>query len=521
MPVRGDSAKLDDNKDIHPKSLPMYTFEDNTSHSSAKFGLNTYEFGYRGRGTMTNTKLYKNSIGLFFHGTSGVLFDGGLIADNASIGIMNFGNFRPGNRMRNTKVIGTSAMYRDSVCPKGTGMLFSLNGRDQQLVLRNTTFEGYNYDSAIACEENTNLVLKLHGGFNSYPYDMPVFESDVTFDSNENVFDITHDFFPPRKPWNTFLEDPNGSMNPTGLPGFFVQDDPRMTTFVEDGACSEVDRDGSFAQFCKETCMRRVFIDTACCSEKEANRQLDPDYSLVVTSVADPTKSFEFSKYTLQSGKWFSNTKFDFLLPGGEYTLEFINPDGEIELPFTVDITFDALPPACDGYVTKASFEIITPEEPTLSPDQFYSSGILVYYYNFEAKSLPIGGLLNSSYQHYKTQTVSTIDFTGEYLGNSGRNQNVAAACEGTLRFREVGNYEICTSSDDGSKVYFNGRLFINNDGLHPVVYKCRSIYISSPTSKATVVDFFEHGGGLELRMWWTTPSNGGRVIIPASAWMP
>eukprot|EP00553_Chaetoceros_curvisetus_P003198 CAMPEP_0204616914 /NCGR_PEP_ID=MMETSP0717-20131115/4046_1 /ASSEMBLY_ACC=CAM_ASM_000666 /TAXON_ID=230516 /ORGANISM="Chaetoceros curvisetus" /LENGTH=310 /DNA_ID=CAMNT_0051630311 /DNA_START=111 /DNA_END=1041 /DNA_ORIENTATION=- len=201
MPVRGESAKLDDNKDIFPKFLPMYTFEDNTSHSSAKFGLNTYEFGYRGSGTMTNTKLYKNSIGLFFHGTSGVLFDGGLIADNAGVGILNFGNFRPGNRMRNTKVIGTSAMYRDSVCPKGTGMMFSLNGRDQQLVLRNTTFEGYNYDSAIDCEENTNLVLRLHGGFNSYPYNMPVFESDVTFDSNENVFDITHDFFPPQKPW--------------------------------------------------------------------------------------------------------------------------------------------------------------------------------------------------------------------------------------------------------------------------------------------------------------------------------
>ncbi len=43
--------------------------------------------------------------------------------------------------------------------------------------------------------------------------------------------------------------------------------------------------------------MRRVFINTGCCWEKHANRQLDLDYSLVVTSVADPTKSFEFSKY--------------------------------------------------------------------------------------------------------------------------------------------------------------------------------------------------------------------------------
>ena len=91
-----------------------------------------------------------------------------------------------------------------------------------------------------------------------------------------------------------------------------------MTTFVEDGACSEVDRNDSFAQFCKETCMRRVYTNTGCCFEKNANRQLDPDYSVVVTSNADPTKSYEFNKYTISRGLWFNNKNFDFVLPGGE-----------------------------------------------------------------------------------------------------------------------------------------------------------------------------------------------------------
>ncbi len=50
---------------------------------------------------------------------------------------------------------------------------------NEQLVLRNTTYEGY--VSVIACE-NTYPVLELMRGFNVYPYDMAVFESDVVFD---------------------------------------------------------------------------------------------------------------------------------------------------------------------------------------------------------------------------------------------------------------------------------------------------------------------------------------------------
>lgn len=357
LPIRGESKTLDDNIGIDPKTLDMYTFTNNTSHSSYEFGLNTYEIGYRGSGTMINTKLYKNKVGLFVHGTSGVTFKDGLIADSRSIGMLNFDNFSPGNTMENFRIIGTSAMYRDTVCPQSIGLMFSLNNRDEQLVLRNTTFEGFSYNNSLSCTKNSEyMALILKEDFHEYPYDMPVFESDVTFDSIEDVFDISHDFSPPSNPWNVFLEDSDGSMNPTGLPGFFVQDAPRMTAFTEDGACSRVNRTNSFAQFCKETCMRRVFINTGCCEEKHVTGQLDADYSLAVISMNVPTKYHEFTKYTYSAGNWKKNFKFDIVLPGGEYALQFKNPNGDIEWPSEVDITFDELLPACDGYVTESSF---------------------------------------------------------------------------------------------------------------------------------------------------------------------
>jgi hypothetical protein len=364
--IRGLSAKLPENADVNPNHLPLYTFTDNTAHSNRSFGLNTYDIGYRGSGILQNTKLYKNKIGLFFHGTSGLTVKGGIIADN-ELGFLNFGNFAPGNVMEDMKIIGTSSIYRDTQCPSNNGIEFSLNARKTQLTLRNTTFEGFSYDNNLSCGDNNNLVLAIKKGFHWAPFDMPVFESDVTFDSNKNVFDVTQVFDPSetqqpwKTPWNLFLEDPNGSMNPSGLPGFFVQDAARLTVFADEGVCSPVDDrngSGSNLKFCKEVCMRRVYINTGCCTEKFANKPLDADLDLLVTSIKDPTKSHLFKKYTTQRGLWYNNREFELVLPGGgdEYILEFKTSDGQTAgVPEKAAVRFDELLPSCDGYITKES----------------------------------------------------------------------------------------------------------------------------------------------------------------------
>ena len=291
---------------------------------------------------------------------------GGIIADN-KLGFLNFANFAPGNIMEDMKIIGTSSIYRDTQCPSNNGIEFSLNARNTQLTLRNTTFEGFSYDNNLSCGDNKNLALAIKEGFHWTPFDMPVFESDVTFDSNKNVFDVRQVFDPSetqqpwKTPWNLFLEDPNGSMNPSGLPGFFVQDATRLTVFADEGVCSPVDDrngSGSDLKFCKEVCMRRVYINTGCCSEKFANKPLDADFDLLVTSIKDPTKSHLFKKYTKQTGNWYNNKEFELVLPGGgdEYVLEFKTLDGQTAgVPEKTVVRFDELLPSCDGYITNES----------------------------------------------------------------------------------------------------------------------------------------------------------------------
>merc|ERR1712038_1405059 len=114
---------------------------------------------------------------------------------------------------------------------------------------------------------------------------------------------------------------------------------------------------------------------------------------------------------------------------------------------------------------------------------------------------------------------VDTIDFdddTGEFAG-SGRTDDVAASFEGHLVFEDAGDYELCLTSDDGSKLFFDGSLLIDNDGLHGDVQVC--------TNKNTVgihkilIEYWESGGYSSLKLEWKRPSSSSLVVVPASAW--
>jgi alpha-L-fucosidase len=57
----------------------------------------------------------------------------------------------------------------------------------------------------------------------------------------------------------------------------------------------------------------------------------------------------------------------------------------------------------------------------------------------------------------------------------------------------------ICVTSDDGSKLYLNDTLVIDNDGVHSVLKKCASI----PTEGVYKLDleYFENGGSSGLTL--------------------
>lgn len=75
----------------------------------------------------------------------------------------------------------------------------------------------------------------------------------------------------------------------------------------------------------------------------------------------------------------------------------------------------------------------------------------------------------------------------------------------GTVTAPRTGKYQFFVASDDGSRIYLNGRLLINHDGLHGMSEKSASIDLNAGVHDL-IVTYFDNGGGDGLRVQWSGP---------------
>ena len=83
----------------------------------------------------------------------------------------------------------------------------------------------------------------------------------------------------------------------------------------------------------------------------------------------------------------------------------------------------------------------------------------------------------------------------------------------GYLAIEQAGEYTFHTSSDDGSQLYVDEELVVDNDGLH-AVQKESGIVSLDAGYHAITITFFEAGGGEILDVTWSGPDTVG-VEIP------
>lgn len=126
----------------------------------------------------------------------------------------------------------------------------------------------------------------------------------------------------------------------------------------------------------------------------------------------------------------------------------------------------------------------------------------------------------------YHQEMISTIHFptTNGAFAGSGRKNNVAAILEGKLQFESTGMTELCISSSDGSKLYVDDELLINNDGVRNVEEtKCGSINVTDLNQVYDVeLLYFDKKGDSTLVLTWKVAggSRSSFSYVPASAWV-
>ena len=123
-----------------------------------------------------------------------------------------------------------------------------------------------------------------------------------------------------------------------------------------------------------------------------------------------------------------------------------------------------------------------------------------------------------STLTSYASAVLPNIDIasTGGNFSTSGRADLVAAVFEGFVSVPTTGLWIFSTESDDGSRVYIDGRLVVDNDGLHGMVDRSGQIGLEWGFHRFRV-EFFENYGGAGEIFRWQGPGVA-RATVPASA---
>jgi len=100
-------------------------------------------------------------------------------------------------------------------------------------------------------------------------------------------------------------------------------------------------------------------------------------------------------------------------------------------------------------------------------------------------------------------ETGRTNDFA---LGVQNRNDSFALMFTGYLDVQTQGKYTFEVTSDDGARLFVDGKLVVDNDGIHPPVAKTGEVKLRTGMRKINVL-YFEGGGTEALSVKYQGPS--------------
>ena len=163
--------------------------------------------------------------------------------------------------------------------------------------------------------------------------------------------------------------------------------------------------------------------------------------------------------------------------------------------------------------VATVTVEVQTPARPTAPIGD--TAGLECRYYVLTSPTtLPD----YSTMTPFLTETVATVDWastTGNFA-NSGRADNVGASIQGWLNVPTSGRWTLNLYSDDGSRLWVDGALAVDNNGVHGMTRKWAVLPLAAG-KHAIRLDYFEAGSSAGLQFSWSGPGIGTQVV-PASA---
>jgi len=373
LKLRAPSSGLGINEGVNPKILALGAFDDNTAHSNNfRAGITTYESGYRAPPgtTWNNIKAYKNKqSGLFQHGTNNINLVGGLLADNNEAAR----NFHHEWAIYDgVEIIGRSQHVQDlidqgrisisdPVCGKSGGISLQPNeGMGHGTTIQNCKFSGFDR----GCTGGKNAAVWVENDqVRNGVFDGSHTVAGNTFGANDTTLSACLSINSSRD--NTVryvaVEDVDGSVSRVG-PGFYVQNEPAITNFLDTSACTAEE---NCLLFCPNMCLRLGIVSV---SQALTTRGF-------TMHIADGARSATVGRGSV----WFDekqnhlSAQVPFVLPApasGTYEISFTDPEGKAAWPGYAKFNLERAP-ACGAGVEASQIQLVMPEPDERCEDLF------------------------------------------------------------------------------------------------------------------------------------------------------
>lgn len=146
---------------------------------------------------------------------------------------------------------------------------------------------------------------------------------------------------------------------------------------------------------------------------------------------------------------------------------------------------------------------------------------------NSDDAELHVMGGAGLRYEYYEVGALSVLpDFNNLVATTTGtvpgfdlsprlRDENFAFRFRGKIRIPTAGSYTFHTTSDDGSQLFINGSLVVDNDGLHSVQTASGTVVLTEGTHDI-LVTHFENTGQEVLTVEYEGPGIARQVIPTA-----